>query len=350
MGSNKFGLERHEPGGASDGTIAEFHALMAADSLERRPLDPPTPVEVFTAAARNFPEFIDATMFLARDQSGAPAGFAMITHRRTANDPHLADTQLWANPEYRRQGLAAALLEGVCDEADKKDFRTLSTTTTEGVGWGQDLCEALGAKPTHERRTWRLPVEGLDRDQIRIITSQAADRARGYELIDVESPLPDELLDEAVELLQFLSTEPIGDASTEGSHITTETFRQLERAWGAMGMGRMWQFARHEDSGSLAGVLDAVWNPAISTAVAQDQAVVRPEFRGRSLGLWMKGCMIDKVLDAWPSASEIRTSTVFPNPAMDSVDERLGFVPYLRTSVWNCEVAAVREWLRSSTH
>lgn len=344
MGTQKFVLERYEPDDVDDRVIPEIQSLWAAQTHEIRPLDPPTPVEVFEAMVKNFPAFIQAAIFLARTEGGDPAGFAMVSHRQTTDDPHLADLQVWARPEFRRQGVAVSLLDAACLEAEKRDYRTLTTTTAQGVGWGEDLCRSIGSAPTHERRTWRLPVEGLDRDHIRMLTSQAAERARGYELIDLESPLPDDIVDDAVELLQFLTQE----TSVTDARLTTEALRQLERTWGAIGRGQRWQFARHEESGTLAGVLDAVWNPTVATHVAQDQIVVRPEFRGRSLGMWMKGCMIDKVLDAWPEATEIRTSTVYPNPAMDSVDQRLGFVPYLKTTVWKCHVSDVRRWL--STH
>lgn len=338
-------MERHAPATASDEAIAEFHELWVGESRESRPLDPPLPLEVLKAAARTFPEFMETVVYLARAESGDAAGFAMVVRRRTGAEPHLAEMRMWAKPAYRRKGVGAALLGEVCIDAEGTDLREFVCTTTEGIGWGAELCGVIGSVPAQKRRTWRLPVKDLDRDELRSIAARAAERARGYEVVDAQSPLPEALVEEAVELLEFLADETVIGADESGPRLTVEALRQLEKTWQAIGMGRLWQFARHEDSGTLAAVVDAVWHQPVSRVVTQDHTVVRPEFRGRSLGLWMKACMIDKILDAWPEAEEIRTTTTAPNPAMDSVDERLGFEPYLTTTVWRVGVDALRRWL-----
>jgi hypothetical protein len=92
-------------------------------------------------------------------------------------------------------------------------------------------------------------------------------------------------------------------------------------------------------------VADGVWQPRTPRTIVQNNAAIRPEFRGRSLALWMKACLLDKLIDEWPDAVDVRTTTNFPNPTMDSVDERLGFEPYIRYTVWILEVAGLRAWL-----
>lgn len=347
MGSTGFVLEKHRPATADDASIVVFHELWTGEFRESRPLDPVVPLDVLSAAVRSFPEFMDTVVFLARDDDGEAAGFAMVIHRKTNVDPHAGEMRMWAKPAYRRRGLAAALLAEVCQDAAERDLRTLTCTTTEGIGWGDELCRAVGSVASQKRRTWRLPVEKLDRNHIRSLAAQAAERARGYEVIDTTSPLPDELVADAVDLLHFLNPQATGPDDNLPPTLTVDALRQLENTWQAMGQGRRWQFVRHDGSGALAAVIDAVWHPSVSHMVAQDHLVVRPEFRGRNLGLWMKAGMIDSVLDAWPEAEEFRTTTALPNPAMDSVDERLGFVPYLATTVWKAEVDEVRRWLAS---
>jgi GNAT superfamily N-acetyltransferase len=347
MESNDIEVERHVPAEAGDDVIAEFHGLWAGWSVETRPLDPPPPLVVLAAAAKNFPEFMHTAVFLAREPGGQAVGFAMLTERKTGAVVRTPQMQLWAKPEHRRQGAAVRLLEALCEEARTRGLTKLTTNTTEGVGWGEELCLSVGSQAVSALRTWRLPVAGIDRDTLRSTAALAAERARGYELLDVTSPLPDEIAGDAVDLLQFLEAGSEAEAAGQPRRLTVEALRQLERTWEAMGSQRHWQFARHDASGALAAVLEAVWSPAAPKVITIDNVVVRPEFRGRSLGLWMKSCGIDKALDAWPNAEEIRTTTTDPNPAMDSVDQRLGFQPYLRNTVWEADVEVLQKWLAS---
>lgn len=338
-------VEVVEPRSISDTTLTEFHALQVGQSAEARPHDRPTPREVLAAAFAALPEFIEVTLLLARDEASRPLGYAFLNHRRTGENPHLADIQMWADPSHRRRGVAAALLDAVCAVAEDRGHTLLRTTTTAGVGWGEDLCRHVGGRRAHDRRTWRLAVSRVDRDEIRLIAAQAAERARGYVLEDFTGELPDEVVGDAVELLQFLNAEAPGDESVQDARITVPILREMEAAWRAMDIRRRWLFARHEPSGTVAGVADGLWLPQSPDTIVQDNAVIRPEFRGRSLALWMKACLIDKLLDEWPEAADVRTTTNFPNATMDSVDERLGFEPYVRYTVWLLEVAALRGWV-----
>ena len=345
LGGTGIVVELVEPGSIRDDVLDHLHQLQIERTAEERPHDKPVPREVLAAAVGAVPEFMEVTLFLARDQDGQAVGYAFMSRRRTGANPHLADVQMWANPAHRRRGVAAELLGAVCAAAEAGGQSLLRTTTTAGVGWGDDLCRHLGARRVHDRRTWRLSLERVDREEICLIAAQAAERARGYALEDVSGELPDDIVDEAVELLQFLNEEAPGDVQLENARITVPILREMEATWRAVDLRRHWLFVRHESSGALAGVADGVWQPRSPDTIAQDNAVIRPEFRGRSLALWMKSCLIDKVLDEWPQATEVRTTTNFPNPTMDSVDERLGFEPYVRYTVWLLEVETLRKWV-----
>lgn len=345
VGGTGIAVELVEPRSVGDELLDQLHALQVAKTAEERPHDKPMPREVLAATFAALPEFMEVKLFLARHADSAAVGYAFMTHRRTGAGSDLAEVQMWADPAHRQQGVAAALLGAVCTAAEDRGHRRLRTTTTAGVGWGEELCRHLGGRRAHDRRTWRLSLETVDREEICLIAAQAAERARGYALEDVSGELPDEIVGDAVELLQFLNAEENAEAEVTDSRITVPTLREMEAAWRAIGLRRRWLFVRHEPSGALAGVADGVWHPQSPDTIVQDNAVIRPEFRGRSLALWMKACLIDKVLDDWPEATDIRTTTNYPNPAMDSVDQRLGFEPYVRYTVWDLEVEGLRKWV-----
>ncbi|HUR50439.1 MAG TPA: GNAT family N-acetyltransferase [Acidimicrobiales bacterium] len=338
-------VEMLEPRSAPRAVLDQFHALQVAQSAEAGPHDKPTPIEVLAATWSALPDFLEVTLFLARGDSGRAVGYAYVTHHRTGEDRQLADMQMWAAPAHRRQGVAAALLEAVAANSEARGHALLRTTTTEGVGWGEDLCRHVGGRRAHDRRTWRLALSRVNRDEIRLTAAQAAERARGYVLEEVSGALPDAMVDDAVDLLQFLNDDTSSDIPIEDAKITVPILRDMEATWRAADLQRRWLFARHEPSGTLAGVADGVWQPRTPETIAQNNAVIRPEFRGRSLALWMKACLIDRLLDEWPDAVDIRTTTNFPDPTMDSVDERLGFEPYIRYTVWILEVVQLRAWL-----
>ena len=345
MAGTAIAVERLEPRSIPDATLDELHGLQIGQTAEARPHDKPMPREVLAETFAALPDFMGVTVFLARDEQGGAVGYAYLTHRKDGPSRDLADVQMWAEPAQRRRGVAAALLEQVCASSEAGGHKLLRTTTTAGVGWGEDLCRHVGGRPAHDRRTWRLALSRVERDEIRLIAAQAAERARGYVLEEVSGELPDEIVEDAVGLLQFLREEDTSEAGIEEAKITVPVLREAEATWRAIDLRRRWLFARHEPSGTVAGVADGVWQPRSPDTIVQDHAVIRPEFRGRSLALWMKACLIDKLLDEWPDATDIRTTTTFPNPTMDSVDERLGFEPYVRSTVWILEVERVRGWL-----
>lgn len=341
----EIAVETIEPRSASRAVLDEFHALQVAQSAEARPHDRPRPTEVLAATWAALPDFLDVALFLARDESAQAVGYAYVVQHRSGTSAPPADLQMWADPVHRRRGVAAALLEAVCTHGEARRWPLLRAVTTAGVGWGEDLCRRVGGRRAHDRRTWRLPRARVDRDEIRLIAAQAAERARGYVLEEVSGELSDEIVDEAVDLLQFLNDETPSEIPIEDVRITVPILREMEAVWKRTDLRRQWLFARHEASGTLAGVVDGVWQPGTPETLEQNNAVIRPEFRGRSLALWMKASVIDKLLDEWPDAVEVRTTTNSPNPTMDSVDERLGFEPYVRYTVWVLEVPALRGWL-----
>ena len=347
MDRTEITVEVLQPKSIGPSALRELHALMAAAAAEARPHDPPMPFEVLSAMVGALPDYMEVTLFLARDRSDQAVGYAYLNRSRGGPDSRIVDLQMFADPERRQRGTAAAMLEAVCTQSEERGHEVLRVTTTAGIGWGEDLCRGLEGHRALERRTWRLPLADVDRDQTRLICAQAAERARGYSVEEVSGSLPDEVVDDAVELLEFLTEELHGDISPEEPRITVAKLRQLENAWRAMGQQRRWMFVRHDSSGTLAGVVDGMWNPATPDVIVQDNTVVRPEFRGRSLALWMKAAMLDKLLEEWTEAREIRTTSTFPNLAMDSVDERLGFLPYVRYTVWHVDLKAVKDWLNS---
>lgn len=338
-------VEEFEPKSITPDALRELHALMAAETAESRPHDPPMPLKVLTALLGALPDYLELRHFLARDPAGQVVGYALLRHNRARSNPHIVDLEMFADPAHRQRGTAAALLEAVSSASEARGHTVLRATTTAGVGWGEDLCKALGGVPALERRTWRLPLAEADQERIRLVAAQAAERARGYVVEEVSGPVPDDIVDDAVELLQFLTEEQEGDIHAGESRVTVGILRQLENTWKAVGQQRRWMFVRHEASGAIAGVVAGMWHPATPDLITQNHTVVRPEFRGRSLALWMKAAMIDKLFDEWTAAREIRTTSTFPNSVMDSVDERLGFLPYVRYTVWHIELTAVNEWL-----
>lgn len=345
MDGTEIEVEMLEPRSISGSVLEEFHALRVGEAAEARPHDNPTPIEVTAAELAALPDSLEVTLFLARDGGGHPVGYAYLRHRRTGANSRPADLEMWSDPLHRRRGVAAGLVDAVSARSEVQGHTLLRTTTTAGVGWGEDLCRQAGGQRSHDRRTWRLALARVDRDEIRLMASQAAERARGYTLEEVSGELPDEIVEDAVDLLQFLNDEVPTDIAIEQTRITIPILRELEATWRAVDLGRRWLFARHEPSGALAGLATGAWQPRSPEVIVQDNIVIRPEFRGRSLALWMKACLIDKLLDEWPDATDIRTTTNFPNPTMDSVDERLGFEPYVRYTVWLLEVEALRAWL-----
>ncbi len=70
------------------------------------------------------------------------------------------------------------------------------------------------------------------------------------------------------------------------------------------------------------------FDPREGDRMFQGLTGVRPKFRGRGLGKWLKALMIVYIKENYPKVERIITGNAESNEAMLSINDRMGFKKY----------------------
>jgi GNAT superfamily N-acetyltransferase len=321
-----------------------FSNLMAA---EARPEDPPTPVESTRIGLQNIPDFVVHRVFRGRAPDGSFVASGTVTWTNTDDNKHIAQINVGVLPEYRRRGIAKALLPLLVGAAEAADRSLVIASTSERVPAGAAFAERIGADAALNVHVNRLVLSDVDRDLVRRWIDEAPGRAPGYSLVTIDGRYPDDLIEDIVDVLHVMNDAPRDDLQVEDQKITVEQMREIEKGMLAQKLEHWSMFVRHDESGQLVGLTDVVWDPDQPDTVFQGNTGVRPEHRGHALGKWLKAVMLERILEERPGVVDIRTGNADSNDAMLGINKELGFRPYIAAANWQVTTEKVRAYLSS---
>jgi mycothiol synthase len=334
----------------TDADIAVLNVFENVMGAEEHPDDPPRPLALTEAEARNIPDHVGFREFWGRDGAGRLTGVAYGYWTKDVDyNRHLLQCSLQVHPERRQRGLGKTLLGHLADIADGEGRTVLMFGTNERAPAGEAFARRVGARPAFAAHTNRLVLADVDLDLIDRWIAEGPARAPGYSLLTVDGRYPDALIDAVADLADVMNTAPRDDLDMEDSHITPEQIRENERSMAAQGTEHWTLFARHDASGELVGYTEVMRNPHRAHVISQGDTGVRPEHRGHALGKWLKATMLRRILDERPDAVDVRTGNADSNDAMLGINHAMGFKPYLAVTWWNVNVDRVRAYLGSST-
>jgi GNAT superfamily N-acetyltransferase len=332
----------------SDDDIAAVNAFRNAMEGEAYPEDPPVPLRVTEAEARNLPDFVGLREFWARDPDGSIAADGWGWWRKTEENRHVAWMRVEVRPDRRRRGLAKALLERILGSL--QDGRTTAIGwTSDRVPAGEAFARRLGADAASAIHTNRLLLADLDHDLIRKWVKHGPERAPGYSLVTVDGRYPDDIVEQVANVYAVMNTAPRDDLELEDETHTVEQIRAWETSRDAAGTIRWSIFARHDASNELIGLTEIYWNPAEPHTMYQGDTGVDPGHRGHALGKWLKAQMLERILAERPEIEEIRTGNADSNDAMLGINHALGFQPYIASMNWQVPVEKLRAYVAGSS-
>lgn len=332
----------------SDEDIAAVNAFRNAMNAEAYPEDPPEPLDVTEAEARNLPDFVQLREFWARDLDASIAATGWGWWRKTEQNKHVAWIRIEVRPDRRGRGLAKALLERILPTFD--EGRTMAMGwTSERVSAGEAFARRLGAQAASAIHTNRLLLADVDRELISKWVKHGSARAPGYSLVAIDGRYPDDLVEQVAKVYGVMNTAPRDGLDIEDEVHTVEQIRQWEQSREAQGTERWSIFARHDASGELIGLTEIYWNPAEPETMYQGDTGVDPGHRGHALGKWMKSLMIERILAERPHIVDIRTGNADSNDAMLGINNALGFRPYIAQMNWQVPVGRLRAYVDGSS-
>jgi GNAT superfamily N-acetyltransferase len=331
----------------SDADIARYNRHNNVMKAERRPEEPPTPLELSVAGWRNIPAIAQVWEWaVVHDETGHIVASASCGIDTTAEENlHLLQGGIGVEPDHRGRGLAKALLPHLAATARQLGRTKLLFSTESVVPAGEALAQRLGAEAGLVMRTSELRLDNVDREMVRRWVEEAPSRAPGYSLELIEGAYPEEMLPEICRVLEVMNTAPRDTLDMEDEKVTPQQLLEGQKSMLARGVVRWSMFIRHDESGQLAGYTDTYWQPELPKTVGQGGTAVDPAHRGHALGKWLKAAMIDKILRERPEAERILTGNAYTNDAMLGINNQLGFKEERSETIWQVEVERVEAYL-----
>ena len=232
---------------------------------------------------------------------------------------HLADLEISVLPDHRRRGVATTL------HAEATRRRRLA-------GRGSDMAEVYS------------PVDGDDSPGMAFASSLGYSDAHGehhlvldlparvpdgpghpgYEIVTWTDRCPDELLDHYLEMRNRMNADvPIGELDYTYPVLDAERLRTEEDRIGRS-YGAVVAAARRTSDGVFGGY-SLTYLPHDTDEALQDDTLVMPDHRGRSLGLALKSATLDLVQRDHPERGVYHSWTDPENRAMYRTNQRFGY-------------------------
>ncbi len=327
---------------ASDETLRRLHELYVFVEADDLPDDPPTPYERRALDWQNISETDKVLRWLLTD-GGIPAAAGVLS---LSMDQNLENgfARVFVRPGYRGRGHAKRLSEIILDALDENERKRVNTYTRVGSDNG-GFAERFGLRNVLEDRRSRLRIADLDMDLMASWIERAPERASEYELLYLESPYPEEVLQKYCDLAFIMNTAPRGDFEMEDWVITPEWWRDTEATNEARATDLHTYVAVHSPTGDFAGYTTIQTDRLQPEQAWQWDTGVHPEHRNKGLGRWLKAALVQKVLAEHPAVDRIDTWNAGSNRPMLAINVEMGFEGILEAANWQGEVGLARESL-----
>lgn len=307
---------------APEATLRELHDLYVDWDAEWSPDDPQVPWEQRLAEWRNISDFVAVPRWIARSGGDLVGTAGLFYHRE--QDLENAFGWVYVRAGFRRGGVAKELVRpslAHAVEAGRKRYATPIKAASPFSVWP----ERLGLKPAYHERVSQLRTAKVDRPMLRDWIERAAERASGYELIWLESPIPDKHISRFIAITEVMNTAPMEDFEEEDFHWSEDELREREALEKTKGREVLTLVAFHRPSGTFAGYTMLAYQSLHPEKAHQWDTGVDPVHRNLGLGRWLKAAMMEKVLDEYPRVAIVETENAESNDPMLKINIAMGF-------------------------
>ncbi len=326
--------------------FAAYHAFIRLLNAEEYPDDPPKSLEFTIKALKSRADlkgFDCQTWVMQRDKC-VLARLNVDIEKRESNR-HVMFISLHTHPHYRKQGLGKALLHKVLELADAHKRSLIIAVTTDRSPAGDSVAAHLGATKGIEMHTNQLRLSELDAGLIEQWLSAANILSSQYELGCWRNSYPENDIEKIAKLMEVMNTAPRENLKVEDHKITPDYLHEMVKLDAARGTQVWTIYVRHRVSGEFAGYSETFWHPENPQVLWQGATGVLPRYRGHGLGKWLKAAMLQKTKRERPSVTYIRTGNADSNAPMLAINQKLGFKPYSKETIWQLETEMLRKYL-----
>ena len=237
---------------------------------------------------------------------------------------HVALAEVRVRPACRRRGHGGALLERLVDRA-REDGKTTVLVEAYDLPAARPFAARHGFEVAATDVCRRqLPGE-LDPEVLAALRREAEPHAAAYEIVRRLGASPDHELEAIAGMAAAINDAPVDDLDIEDEVFSAERVRAYEHSQMAQGYQLHRVFARHRETGELAGhTVVVVSGERPEIAAQHDTSVVRAH-RGHRLGLLLKVDMLQWLAETQPQIQTIDTWNAASNDHMIGVNEALRY-------------------------
>lgn len=250
---------------------------------------------------------------------------------------HEVTVELAVAAPYRRTGVGSRLLEAVADRTKAAGRRLLSSTMHADAATGESAGTAFATARGFVRKHVELhQVLELPLPQERL--AELDQPVPGYEILQWREHTPQEWVEQFADALSAMSVDvPTGELDHEPVRWTPERLREAEAR--RLKQGRFCHTTVAVDqNGQLAAYTQMGGSTAGPERLYQWDTFVRPEHRGRRLGLAVKVPNFRSLQAGLDRPAVLHTWNATTNAPMIAVNEHLGFRPVAQRQDWELEL------------
>ncbi len=226
--------------------------------------------------------------------------------------------------DYYRKGIGTEMLKTLVYKAIEHKIRTIETGTNHDSG--RAFLKHFGAQLTIEGAENRLEIKDVDWKLMKEWIDKRQINANDV-IIESFEECPDNILNEYAEMFtEALNMQPLGETE-QRANLDGEAIRLREKRLKEIGRKQYTLITREKD-GRVSGLTEIEYDSREAHVVRQELTAVRPEFRGRGLGKWLKAQMIFYIKENYPEAEMVSTGNAEGNAPMLSINKRMGFKKY----------------------
>jgi GNAT superfamily N-acetyltransferase len=230
------------------------------------------------------------------------------------------------HPDHRRAGHGTRLLAAVEDH-----YRSVGRPVLVLDAWDSPRARAFAeqagyaVKQVAVARDLVLDGSVAERARFAALCAEAERYGEAYDLVRIDGPTPDELVEGLVAVTEAINDAPNDDLEYDDEVHDADRIRAYEQAQLAAGGHFLRVLAVHRETGEVAGHTVVVVDGEQPAYAEQHDTTVLPRHRGRRLGLRLKADMLCWLADVEPGLRVIRTDNAETNGPMIAVNERLGY-------------------------
>jgi RimJ/RimL family protein N-acetyltransferase len=276
--------------------------------------------------------------WLARDGTGAPRGFYVLTLPERENT-HLAHLDPVVGLPYRRQGIGTVLVRHAAERAQEGGRVTLTAEATLGSP-GEAFSRALGARAGMPEASRVLHVRTIPDGHLAWLRARAQAAAAGYSLLSYAGRAPEEYIEQVAALNQDGEDAP-RDAGHEVQQWDAARLRAAEQRVAEQGVRHYSVAARDDRTGELVAITQLHVDPQTADWGHQELTVVARAHRGHRLGLLVKVAMLELLAGREPRLERVVTGNADSNEHMIAINAELGYRVLDHWLSWELAVADV---------